>query len=211
MTLHAHGLACVRGERTLFNDICFELAPGTALKVTGANGSGKTSLLRLLCGLSTPAAGQISWQGRDVRSIRLEFCASLAWVSHADGVKGDLAAWENVAFGAALAGSPCGRDAAHDALDQLGLGDQAELPTHALSQGQRKRVALAGLLLLHGRPLWILDEPFAALDQHAIDLLRAPLARHLAAGNLLVYTTHHEVDLGGGALMHIALGARHTC
>jgi heme exporter protein A len=211
MTLQADGLACVRGERTLFSDISFELAPGCALQVTGANGSGKTSLLRQLCGLAPPGAGHVRWQGRDVRTVRQQFNASLAWVGHADGVKGDLSATENLAFGATLAGNPGRRAAAQEALEQFGLGAEADLPVRALSQGQRKRVALAGLLLRRDRPLWILDEPFAALDQCAIDLLRAVLRQHLAAGKLLVYTTHIEVDLGGAPLRHIALGAQRAC
>jgi heme exporter protein A len=211
MSLHAHALACVRGERTLFSDVSFELAPGNALKVTGANGSGKTSLLRLLSGLSPPAAGYVCWQGRDVGTMRAEYGACLAWVGHADGVKGDLTALENVVFGAALAGAPGGRASAMDALEQFGLKDEAGLPTRVLSQGQRKRVALAGLLARRGRPLWLLDEPFAALDGHASGVLRAAIERHLAAGNLLVYTTHDNADLGGSACLHIALGAGDAC
>lgn len=207
MILQAHQLACTRGDRMLFNNLEFELGAGAALRVGGSNGVGKTSLLRMLCGLACPAAGEVRWGGRDVRAIRAEFGASLVYLGHANGVKDDLAAWENLALGATLAGSPASRAEAIAALDALGLAEAAELPTRALSQGQRKRVALARLQLAAARPLWILDEPFTALDQAAVAALCATLEAHLARGGMVVYTTHQEITLGGARARRLDVGA----
>jgi heme exporter protein A len=205
MNLQASGLACTRGERELFNNVDVALRAGDALRVAGANGSGKTSLLRLLCGLACPSAGEVRWGGRNIRAVREEFGSQLIYLGHANGVKDDLAAWENVAVGATLAGHPVGRDAACEALEQLGLGHAAELPTRALSQGQRKRVALARLQLGLRQPLWILDEPFTALDRDAVGVLVATLSAHLARGGMLVYTTHQEIALGAQRLLDLDL------
>ena len=201
MTLQAHQLACARGARLLFSELSFELLPGEALRVAGSNGSGKTSLLRMLCGLARPAAGEVRWQGADVRATRAEFGAALLYLGHLNGVKDDLAAWENVLVAATLAGRPVGRDAAYAALDGLGLGELADLPTRVLSQGQRKRVALARLQLCTENLLWILDEPFTALDQEAVQALCGTLSAHLARGGMLVYTTHQDVSFGRQRLL----------
>ena len=205
MTLQAYQLACSRGERALFADLHFELAAGQAMRVAGANGRGKTSLLRMLCGLSYPAAGEVRWHGRDIRAMREQFGSQLTYLGHANGVKDDLLAWENVVVAARLAGHPVDRDAACDALERLGLGEAAELPTRVLSQGQRKRVALARLRPGAGAPLWILDEPFAALDQRAVRDLCDTFDAHLAAGGMLVYTTHQEVVLRAERLLLLDL------
>ena len=197
MTLQAQQLACQRGERLLFSALDFTLHPGQALRVAGANGSGKTSLLRMLCGLSCPADGAVLWCGQDVRSLREQYGAQLIYLGHANGVKDDLCAWENVVAGAALSGHPVSAADALAALFALGLGPAAWLPTRALSQGQRKRVALARLQAGAGQRLWILDEPFTALDQSAVDALCMALELHLERGGMLVYTTHQEIVLGG--------------
>lgn len=205
MALHAYQLACTRGERQLFSDIDFELHPGSALRVAGSNGSGKTSLLRMLCGLAFPAAGEVRWNGRNIRSVREEFGARLIYLGHANGVKDDLAAWENVVVAATLSGHPVTRAAACTALAQLGLARAADLPTRALSQGQRKRVALARLELGLAAPLWILDEPFTALDKDAVAALCATLERHLAQGGMVIYTTHQEIELSAQRTLHLGL------
>ena len=203
MTLQACQLACVRGERELFTDLNLEVERGEALRIAGANGSGKTSLLRMLCGLSCPAAGEVLWNGLDIRRQREDFGRQMIYLGHANGVKDDLAAWENVVVAATLGGHPVTRDAAYAALDQLGLGQAADLPTRALSQGQRKRVALARLHLGTRQLLWILDEPFTALDVAAVDALCAALNRHLAYGGMVVYTTHQDVKLHGQRLLQL--------
>lgn len=211
MALHAYQLACTRGERQLFNDINFEIEPGDAMRVAGTNGSGKTSLLRMLCGLAFPAAGEVRWHGRNIRAAREEFGARLIYLGHANGVKDDLAAWENVVVASTLAGHPVTREAACQALGQLGLARAAHLPTRALSQGQRKRVALARLQLGLAAPLWILDEPFTALDKDAVAALCGTLNRHLARGGMVIYTTHQEIELSAKRALHLDLSREHAC
>lgn len=203
MSLQADQLGCSRGERHLFKALSFTVAPGEALRVAGSNGSGKTSLLRLLCGLSSPADGQVLWQGQPLRAARASLGASLIYLGHANGVKDDLLAWENVVVASTLAGQPVTRDDACDALERLGLGAAADLPTRVLSQGQRKRVALARLQPNSAQTLWILDEPFTALDQKAVAVLCATLDAHLARGGMLVYTTHQDVQLSGQRLLDL--------
>jgi heme exporter protein A len=195
MSLEAHRLACTRGTRALFAGIDFTLEAGDALRVAGANGSGKTSMLRLLCGLACPADGLVRWHGEDIRDVREQFGSQMVYLGHANGVKDDLLAWENVAIGSTLAGTALDRAQAVGALDELGLGAAADLPTRSLSQGQRKRVALARLQFAMDKPLWILDEPFTALDRAALAALCATLDAHLAQGGMLVYTTHQDVKL----------------
>ena len=211
MTLRADQLSCVRGERQLFSDIGFEINPGEALRVVGTNGSGKTSLLRMLCGLAQPAAGQVRWQGNDIRALREEYCRNLIFLGHASGVKDDLLAWENIVVAAGLSGKPVNHVAAGLALEQLGLGRAADLPTRALSQGQRKRVALARLPLGMATPLWILDEPFTALDQSAVNELCGTLNSHLAGGGMVIYTTHQEIELTARRLFRLDLNRGSLC
>lgn len=206
MSLQACQLACMRGGRSLFEGLDFSLAAGDALRVRGANGSGKSSLLRILCGLAFPAAGEVRWQGRNIGRVREQFGAALLYLGHAAGIKDDLLAWENLVVACTLAGHPVKREQACAALESLGLGPQACLPALALSQGQRKRVALARLQLSPQAPLWILDEPFAALDADAIAALTQSLERHLAAGGMLVYTTHQDVSLRAARSRRLLLG-----
>ena len=165
------------------------------MRVVGANGSGKTSLLRLLCGLSSPTEGEVRWNGQNISKVREEFAGQLIYLGHANGVKDDLLAWENVLFSSVLSGHPITRDDAYAALDTLGLHQAADLPTRSLSQGQRKRVALAQLQFGVNAPLWILDEPFTALDQKTVLHLCETLNQHLYRGGMLIYTTHQEIEL----------------
>lgn len=211
MTLQVYQLACTRGERQLFDDINFEINAGDAMRVAGINGSGKTSLLRMLCGLAFPVAGEVRWSGRNIRTVREEFGSQMIYLGHANGVKDDLLAWENIVIAASLSGSPVSRDQAYAALDQLGLARVADLPTRALSQGQRKRVALARLWLCMKTPLWVLDEPFTALDQNAVSQLCGTLNQHLAHGGMVVYTTHQEIELSAKRLLCLDLSLEASC
>lgn len=211
MSLHAHRLACIRGDLQLFSDIDFEIGAGDALQVAGANGSGKTSLLRMLCGLSAPADGEVRWGGRNIGKLREEFTSKLIYIGHANGVKDDLLAWENLVVATTLAGVPVSSDDAHEALEQLGLGRAADLPTRALSQGQRKRVALARLSLGTAMPLWILDEPFTALDRSAVAALRGTIDRHLADGGMVIYTTHQEIELAAKRALVLDMNTGRLC
>ncbi|MBI3052891.1 MAG: cytochrome c biogenesis heme-transporting ATPase CcmA [Betaproteobacteria bacterium] len=205
-TLSADALACVRGERRLFTDLSFTLAPHTLLAVRGANGSGKTSLLRMLCGLLPPAAGTIAWNGNDIHSAREEYCAQIAYIGHLNGVKDDLSGLENLRFAARTAGIVASAASADAALRELGLNGFQRLACKTLSQGQRRRVALARLCLSAGRPLWVLDEPFTALDAAALALTQGLLESHLRRGGMVVLTTHQDAPITAPSMQSIELG-----
>ena len=199
-------VACVRGERTLFSDTSFALDRGTLLRVTGANGSGKTSLLRIVCGLSLPAQGEVRWAGKNIHTLKEHYCKDLVYVGHVSALKNDLSAIENLDFGAALAGRRLRRDTARAALEVLGVEHCAQLPARVLSQGQRCRVALARLVTSKTAPLWILDEPFTALDRAAMDVIAALIADHVGAGGIAILTTHQDVPIPSPVQVHIDLG-----
>jgi heme exporter protein A len=192
--LQAHQLACVRGDRPLFRDLNLTLEPGHALHLAGANGSGKTSLLRLLCGLSAPAEGEVRWNGESIRSLREDFYRNQIYIGHAPAVKDDLSAMENLLTSATVAGLDVSPEQAREALHGIGLGGREDLPTKVLSQGQRRRVALSRLLLGARVPLWVLDEPFTALDKRAGAKLCQVIEAHVEAGGMVIYTTHQEVE-----------------
>jgi heme exporter protein A len=203
--LEAHQLECTRGERRLFHNLNFRLDRGQLLRVAGANGSGKTSLLRIMCGLLAPSAGELRWQGKSIRSEREEYCKNLVFVGHLNALKDDLTALENLQFAAALGGMPAEARRMLEALDRFGVAHCADLPAKVLSQGQRRRVALAKLALSNEVPLWILDEPFSALDVRAVAELETLLAEHVASGAMVVLTTHQEVRVVAHAVMRVDL------
>ncbi|MFC3609561.1 cytochrome c biogenesis heme-transporting ATPase CcmA [Stutzerimonas tarimensis] len=190
--LEAVGLACERDWRLLFEKLALRLEPGDMLQIAGPNGSGKTSLLRLLAGLMQPTAGEVLLQGRALAEQRGELARNLLWVGHAAGIKGLLTADENLSWLCAL-NRPAEREAIWNALAEVGLRGFEDVPCHTLSAGQQRRVALARLYL-DPAPLWILDEPFTALDKHGVAQLERHLARHCAAGGMVVFTTHHSLS-----------------
>jgi heme exporter protein A len=204
--LEALDLEATRGDAVLFRGLSFSLAPGALLHVTGANGSGKTSLLRALCGLLLPSAGEVRWKGERIRSLREEYRKCLAYIGHADALKGDLTAEENLEVSCALAGLAVPAARARGALESFGLGARARLPVRSLSQGQRRRAALARLAVSEAAPLWILDEPFAALDAAAVELVRSLAGQHLESGGMLVVTSHQEVGIAAASQSAINLG-----
>ena len=199
-------LVCRRGDRLLFSGLDFGIEAGTLLHVRGRNGSGKTTLLRTLCGLFTPDAGEVRWKGESIRALAEDYRRDLLYLGHLNGIKGDLTGVENLRLAAILDGDRVGIDAVWAALGQFGLAGFEDLPTRMLSQGQKKRVALARLILSQA-PLWVLDEPFAALDLDAVDLLQGLIAGHVSRGGLAVLTTHQEVPLTSGQARHLDLGA----
>ena len=203
--LEAHQLAASRGDANLFSGLDFKLTAGMLLRVSGANGSGKTSLLRALCGLLMPSAGEVCWNGENVRSLREEYWKHLAYIGHADALKGDLTAEENLAFGCALSGLSVSAQRIREALASLGLAGREHLPARALSQGQRRRTALARLALADALPLWILDEPFAALDPAAVERVQSLASSHIARGGMVVLTTHQEARIEARSAVDINL------
>jgi heme exporter protein A len=203
--LEASDLGCQRGGRVLFRNLSVTLAGGELLRVAGENGSGKTSLLKILCGLLAPDAGEVRWRGEPIRRLREDYARQLVYLGHAPAVKADLTAAENLAVACTLAGAPAAPRALRDALERYGLPAGA-IPVRRLSQGQRRRAALARLLLSAAVPLWLLDEPFAALDAPAARLTEELIAGHVARGNAVVYTTHQEAAIGAAVQRVVALG-----
>ena len=196
--LEATELECERGGRTLFRGLSFAVAAGDLLRVAGLNGSGKTSLLRILCGLLTPTNGEVRWRQTPVRALREEYSRELVYLGHAPAVKDDLTPLENLAFACRLMGNEARGEALAWALSAFAVPD---LPVRKLSQGQRRRAALARLLVSDGVPLWLLDEPFAALDTAAAAYTEELIDRHLAAGGSVVYTTHQRSGIDSRARM----------
>jgi len=195
-SLTAERLTCARGERRLFADLSFTVRAGQALALEGANGAGKTSLLRLLAGFLTPQAGRIVTTENGQASDEPEARARrVGWLGHHDGLKAQLTVREQLDFYAALYGVKA--DPA--VLDQVGLARQAELPCRYLSAGQKRRLALARLLI-SDRPLWLLDEPFAALDTAGQALIGQAMARHCGQGGIVIAATHDPLGLGNESL-----------
>jgi heme exporter protein A len=203
--LAASGLECVRGDRTLFAGVSFAVAPGAGLLVQGPNGAGKTSLLRIAVGLAPPARGGVTWDGRPLRSLGPTYRREVLYCGHSNALKDDLTAVENLRAAAALAGRSITRDAAREALAQVGVETAADLPVRSLSQGQKRRTALARLAL-DGAKLWVLDEPLAALDVGGAEWLAGRLDAHLDAGGMALVTSHQPLGTRA-ALATLTLGA----
>jgi heme exporter protein A len=204
--LTATNLTCVRGDRRLFAGLGFALEPGSWIHVTGENGSGKTSLLRMLVGLAQPEVGEICWQGVAIERLGDDYRKDVTYLAHHNALKEELTAQENLCMGAALTGRVVDRAHADTLLHQIGLEGREEAPVRFLSQGQQRRLALARLLWSK-TPLWILDEPFVALDGAAVTWLATTLAAHLAAGGMAILTSHQEVTITGCAAQTLHIGA----
>ena len=203
--LQTVALSGSRGQRQLFSDVSVTVTPGTLLAVAGENGSGKTSFLRILCGLLSPDGGTILWQGKDIRQLKELYCAQLTYIGHLNGIKDELTPAENLKFSACLAGDDSSSAVVRKALEAVGLGRPIHLlPTRVLSQGQKRRVALARLWL-STRPLWFLDEPFASLDAAATIYLTERLQSHLSHGGMVVVSTHQEIALPSDSVQHLRL------
>jgi heme exporter protein A len=190
----------------LFSGLSFELVPGTLLHVRGRNGTGKTTLLRALCGLLVPDEGEILWNGENSRRLGDDYHADLLYFGHLNGIKSDLTGIENLRVSSKLDGGEVDDERLWSALEQMGLAGFEDLPTKVLSQGQKKRVSLARLLV-RKVPLWVLDEPFTALDVDAVDLLQLLIADHVAQDGMVILTTHQEVPLTSGQIRRLHLGA----
>lgn len=207
--LQIDALSCVRGDRELFRDLSFAIAQGDFIHLRGHNGSGKTTLLRAIAGLLLPADGEVRWHGRPIRSLREEYARHVLYLGHRNGIKGDLTAVENLRIACTLDGYRIEESRAWQVLGEIGLRGHEDLPTKHLSQGQKRRVALARLLA-NDASLWILDEPFTALDVAAVDLLQTVIGRHVSAGGMAIVTTHQTVAMLAEHTRTITLGAGHA-
>lgn len=189
-------LSCSKGDKRLFSGVSFTLQPGQWLHLEGDNGVGKTSLLRLACGLSALENGEITWNNQAVSKDPQTFRANLAYLGHQLALKDDLSPLENLQTDAAIVGRQLTVSDAKQALAQMGLRGRENLPVRVLSQGQKRRTALARLLVSSAK-LWVLDEPFVALDTMAQNALSEVINAHLAKQGMVLLTSHQAVSLGG--------------
>ena len=202
--LEAVNLGCTRGERRLFKGLNFSIKPGELIELRGANGSGKTSLLRILCGLARPAEGEVRWHGKNIRSLGEEYSGAVSYLAHQNGVKDELSAIENLRISSGVAGNVLSKANAQEILERVGLSRQQNLPARSLSAGQRRRVALARLLTSRAT-VWMLDEVLTSLDDTAIKLSRQFIGDHLSKGGLAIIATHQELDLDAERVQRVKL------
>ncbi|TFH88415.1 cytochrome c biogenesis heme-transporting ATPase CcmA [Billgrantia azerbaijanica] len=204
LRLQARNLACERDDRWLFRGLDLDIRAGEIVRVEGPNGSGKTTLLKILSGQLAGYEGELFWGDAPMRRAREAFLSSLLYLGHAPGVKAALTPLENLAWYQALAGQPRDESSRMAALEAIGLAGFEDVPTGQLSAGQQRRVALARLLLTP-RPLWVLDEPFTAIDRDGVQALEQRLVEHARRGGCVLVTTHHELT-PCDALRRIRLG-----
>jgi len=206
--LEVRNLACSRGDHRLFSGLNFSLGAGQIMQVQGVNGSGKTSLLRTLCGFLMPDEGDIVWRGENIRDLDEEFYAEMLYLGHLNAIKDELNALENLRISSGLAGIEIDEKEALAALRRMGLRGRELLPTKVLSQGQRRRVALARMLVGDAR-LWVLDEPLTALDVGAVALIQELIAEHLVRQGMVIFTTHQPLQVAGVEMQCLDLSGRH--
>jgi len=194
--LTATGLTCVRGERRLFSGLDLAVAPGEWLHVQGENGAGKTSLLRMLTGLAHAAEGEIRWNGEPIKKLAEDYRRDMLFLGHHGALKEELTPLENLGLAAALDGAELAEKDALAVLWRFGLRGREELPVRFLSAGQKRRVLLARLVTRKAK-LWVLDEPFTALDVKAVEMLAGLIGEHLAGGGMAVLTSHQAMPIAG--------------
>ena len=204
--LEATNLGCVRGDRRLFSELNFSLQPGQLVQLTGPNGSGKTSLLRIICGLLPAAEGEIRWQGANIRSLGEEYFRSITYIGHRNGVKDELSAMENLRVSSGLGGVEVNRAQAADVLEKMGLAGRETLPARLLSEGQQRRVALARLMVCTAA-LWLLDEVLTSLDTAAVTLVKRVIEEHLSKGGMAIIATHQELNLSASKFQRLELAS----
>jgi heme exporter protein A len=185
-------LACERDDRWLFEGLDLDIQSGEIVRIEGPNGSGKTTLLKILSGQLTDYRGELYWNGEPMRQAREHFLANLLYLGHAPGVKAGLSPLENLAWYQALSGEKGSEPAREAALAAVGLAGFEDVPAGQLSAGQQRRVALARLTLTQ-RALWVLDEPFTAIDRQGVAALEAQLVAHAQSGGCVLVTTHHAL------------------
>jgi heme exporter protein A len=198
--LQGENLSCTRDDRELFASLKFAVHPGQALLLEGNNGSGKTSLLRIICGFREPDTGAVTWCGEEIPQS--QYYSDMAYVGHMDGIKKELTVLENLRLSLALGQS--GLLTIQQALDKVQLSGYDDTLIQALSAGQKRRLSLAKLLITQNI-LWVLDEPFTSLDKQGIELIELLMAEHCANGGMIVMTSHHDVNLNGVDVLRIRL------
>lgn len=206
MTLHVENLRCERGDRVLFSNLSFVLRPGELLYVAGKNGAGKTSLIRALATLLPADSGSIRWNDKTIYELAEEYTAQLLYLGDRPAVKDGLTAAENLYYSCLIAGNNRSKAEIWQALQQVGLQAYEDQPTRAMSFGQRRRVALAQLYLTNST-LWLLDEPFNALDVHAVAALVHTIRQHLQRGGMTIVTTHQQIDWGDISPVTLTIGS----
>lgn len=183
-----------RGDRHLLRGVGFALHPQQLMHVSGPNGTGKTTLLRVICGLLRPEQGRVAWLGQSISSVRAEYQAALAYASHEPALKGDLTALENLRFAIGLKRRVTAVEL-RASLERTGVAACADLPARVLSAGQRRRVAMARVLAMNAA-LWLLDEPYTNLDAAGTDLMSGLLQSHVRAGGAALVVAHHDLRIG---------------
>lgn len=192
--LKVESLECVRDDRLLFSDLSFTVGEAEVLQIEGANGCGKTSLLRIICGLRVAEAGQITWQGISIRTNREDYYDSMVYIGHLPCIKADLTVAENVRSLLDTRSLTVADNQLEEALIKVGLAGYDDVPGKALSSGQRRRILLA-FVELSAAKLWILDEPLTALDVDGVALMESMILAHREAGGSVIFTTHHGMQL----------------
>lgn len=191
-SLSLQHLACQRGERVLFRGLSQDFHNGDVVQIEGHNGIGKTSLLRILAGLAPPLEGEVRWDLEPIIKQREIYHQHLLYLGHLSGVKPELTAWENLQFYQRISQAEQGDEPLWAVLEKVGLLGREDLPATQLSAGQQRRIALARLWLSHS-PLWILDEPFTAIDKKGVEILTALFDEHAEKGGIVLLTSHQDV------------------
>ncbi|WP_440055669.1 cytochrome c biogenesis heme-transporting ATPase CcmA [Pseudoalteromonas sp. T1lg65] len=205
--LEIDSVTCIKQERCLFESLSFTVHSGQIMQIEGPNGAGKTSLLRIIAGFARPDDGKVRYQQVDIQDDYDSFASELLFIGHKTGVNLQLTAYENVQHWLQVHGGSATRDEVYDLLAQLGLIGLEDVPARTLSAGQQRRVALVRLWLNHAK-LWILDEPFTALDKKGVAMLQTQFQSHLANGGAILLTTHQDLTTHFAELQTIALEYR---
>jgi heme exporter protein A len=204
--LEVSNLECVRGDRKLFSNLNFSLHAGSIIELSGPNGSGKTSLLRMICRLLTPAQGEIRWQGANINSLGEEYSSVLTYLGHRPALKDELTALENLRISSSLCGANASGKSPRNVLQFLGLAGREHLPVRLLSEGQKRRAVLAHLILCDAK-LWLLDEVLTSLDKEAVTLVLGLIEQHLSQGGLAIVSTHQKLTLSASSFQRLELSS----